>query len=39
MWIEDPDGIPIVLVEVPAEHPSAVTRDRRYRQDDEPHAA
>jgi catechol 2,3-dioxygenase-like lactoylglutathione lyase family enzyme len=21
MWIEDPDGVPIVLVEVPAEHP------------------
>ncbi len=21
MWIEDPDGTPIVLVEVPAEHP------------------
>ena len=21
MWIEDPDGVPIVLVEVPADHP------------------
>jgi catechol 2,3-dioxygenase-like lactoylglutathione lyase family enzyme len=21
MWIEDPDGLPIVLVEVPADHP------------------
>ncbi|MFF7853506.1 VOC family protein [Streptomyces sp. NPDC007904] len=21
MWIEDPDGIPVVLVEIPAEHP------------------
>jgi catechol 2,3-dioxygenase-like lactoylglutathione lyase family enzyme len=27
MWIEDPDGIPIVLVEVPADHP--LRRDRR----------
>jgi hypothetical protein len=25
MWIEDPDGIRIVLVEVPAGHLSAVT--------------
>ncbi|MEV0978851.1 VOC family protein [Streptomyces sp. NPDC049915] len=21
MWIEDPDGVPIVLVEIPADHP------------------
>ncbi|GHF31807.1 hypothetical protein GCM10018772_66880 [Streptomyces fumanus] len=21
MWIEDPDGTPIVLVEIPADHP------------------
>lgn len=27
MWIEDPDGLPIVLVEVPADHP--LRRDRR----------
>jgi catechol 2,3-dioxygenase-like lactoylglutathione lyase family enzyme len=27
MWLEDPDGIPIVLVEVPADHP--LRRDRR----------
>ena len=27
MWIEDPDGIRIVLVEVPADHP--VRRDPR----------
>jgi catechol 2,3-dioxygenase-like lactoylglutathione lyase family enzyme len=27
MWIEDPDGIRIVLVEVPADHP--LRRDRR----------
>jgi catechol 2,3-dioxygenase-like lactoylglutathione lyase family enzyme len=27
MWIEDPDGIPIVLVEVPADHP--LRRDNR----------
>jgi catechol 2,3-dioxygenase-like lactoylglutathione lyase family enzyme len=27
MWIEDPDGIPIVVVEVPADHP--LRRDRR----------
>jgi len=30
MWIEDPDGIPIVLVEVPPVTVCAVTRDRRY---------
>ncbi len=27
MWIEDPDGLPIVLVEVPADHP--LRRDSR----------
>jgi catechol 2,3-dioxygenase-like lactoylglutathione lyase family enzyme len=27
MWIEDPDGVPIVLVEVPADHP--LRRDSR----------
>jgi hypothetical protein len=27
MWIEDPDGIRIVLVEVPADHP--LRRDTR----------
>ena len=27
MWIEDPDGVPIVLVEVPAKHP--LRRDPR----------
>jgi catechol 2,3-dioxygenase-like lactoylglutathione lyase family enzyme len=27
MWIEDPDGMPIVLVEVPADHP--LRRDQR----------
>lgn len=27
MWIEDPDGIPIVVVEVPADHP--LRRDQR----------
>jgi catechol 2,3-dioxygenase-like lactoylglutathione lyase family enzyme len=27
MWIEDPDGVPIVLVEVPADHP--LRRDTR----------
>ena len=27
MWIEDPDGVRIVLVEVPADHP--LRRDRR----------
>ena len=27
MWIEDPDGVPIVLVEVPADHP--LRRDPR----------
>jgi catechol 2,3-dioxygenase-like lactoylglutathione lyase family enzyme len=27
MWIADPDGIPIVLVEVPADHP--LRRDQR----------
>ncbi|MBF6239981.1 VOC family protein [Nocardia otitidiscaviarum] len=27
MWVRDPDGVPIVLVEVPAEHP--LRRDSR----------
>lgn len=27
MWLEDPDGVPIVLVEVPADHP--LRRDTR----------
>jgi hypothetical protein len=27
MWIEDPDGVRIVLVEVPEDHP--LRRDRR----------
>ncbi|KZM70796.1 VOC family protein [Nocardia terpenica] len=27
MWVRDPDGVPIVLVEVPAEHP--MRRDTR----------
>jgi predicted enzyme related to lactoylglutathione lyase len=27
MWIKDPDGVPIVLVEVPADHP--LRRDQR----------
>ncbi len=26
-WIEDPDGVPIVLVEIPADHP--LRRDQR----------
>lgn len=36
MEIEDPDGVRIVLVEVPADHPLAATRDRRYRCDGDP---
>ncbi|RDI51981.1 VOC family protein [Nocardia mexicana] len=31
MWVQDPDGVPIVLVEVPAEHP--IRRDTRPPQD------
>lgn len=27
MWVTDPDGVPIVLVEVPEEHP--IRRDTR----------
>jgi predicted enzyme related to lactoylglutathione lyase len=27
MWLEDPDGVPIVLVEIPADHP--IRRDTR----------
>ena len=34
MWIEDLDGIRIVLVEVPPVTLSAVTSDRRHRRDD-----
>jgi hypothetical protein len=36
MWIEDPAGVRIVLVEVPADHPLAATRGRRYRYDGDP---
>jgi len=39
MWIEDPDGIRIVLVEVPAVTLSAVTRGRCYRRDGQHDAA
>ena len=39
LWIEDPDGIRIVLVEVPADHLSALTSDPRCHRDDEPYAA
>jgi Glyoxalase/Bleomycin resistance protein/Dioxygenase superfamily len=39
MWIEDPDGVRIVLVEVSADHPLAATRGRRYRYDGDPYAA
>jgi catechol 2,3-dioxygenase-like lactoylglutathione lyase family enzyme len=28
MWIADPDGLPIVLVEIPSEHP--LRKDQRY---------
>ncbi|MFQ6326382.1 MULTISPECIES: VOC family protein [unclassified Nocardia] len=31
MWLKDPDGVPIVLVEVPAEHP--IRRDSRWSPD------
>lgn len=31
MWVHDPDGVPIVLVEVPAEHP--IRRDSRWSPD------
>ncbi|GAB2730398.1 VOC family protein [Nocardia thraciensis] len=31
MWIKDPDGVPIVLVEVPPEHP--IRRDTRPPRD------
>jgi hypothetical protein len=27
MWVQDPDGVPIVLVEIPADHP--LRRDHR----------
>ena len=36
MWIEDPDGIRIVLVEFPPITVSAVTHKPRHRQDDDP---
>jgi catechol 2,3-dioxygenase-like lactoylglutathione lyase family enzyme len=39
MWIHDPDGIQIVLVEFPPITLSAVTRDRRHHQADELYAA
>jgi hypothetical protein len=39
MWIEDPGGIRIILVEVPAGTLSAVTRDRHHRRDDARYAA
>ena len=35
IWIEDPDGSRIVLVEDSAASLPAVVRDRRHRQDDE----
>jgi len=35
MWIEDPDKIRIVLVEVPPITRSAVTHVPRHRQDDD----
>jgi hypothetical protein len=38
MWVQDPDGLRIVLAEAPADHPSAMTRDGRYRRSDKPHA-
>ncbi|WP_338768522.1 VOC family protein [Nocardia vulneris] len=31
MWLRDPDGVPIVLVEVPAAHP--IRRDARWSAD------
>ncbi|WP_227997210.1 VOC family protein [Nocardia australiensis] len=31
MWIHDPDGVPIVLVEVPQDHP--IRRDSRWSPD------
>ena len=31
MWVRDPDGVPIVVVEVPAEHP--MRRDSRWSKD------
>ncbi|WP_433758705.1 VOC family protein [Nocardia sp. CA-135398] len=31
MWVHDPDGVPIVVVEVPAEHP--IRRDSRWSPD------
>jgi glyoxalase/bleomycin resistance protein/dioxygenase superfamily protein len=31
MWLQDPDGIQIVLAGVPADHPSAATHDRHHR--------
>ncbi|MEV0297931.1 VOC family protein [Nocardia sp. NPDC050710] len=31
MWVRDPDGVPIVLVEIPPEHP--IRRDSRWSDD------
>ncbi|MET7773853.1 VOC family protein [Nocardia sp. NPDC005366] len=31
MWVHDPDGVPIVLVEIPPEHP--IRRDSRWSED------
>jgi catechol 2,3-dioxygenase-like lactoylglutathione lyase family enzyme len=36
MWIEDPDGIQIVLVEVPADHPLRATRESHARDEGNP---
>jgi len=35
MWIQDPDGIQIVLAGFPPITLCAATRDRRHRQDDD----
>jgi catechol 2,3-dioxygenase-like lactoylglutathione lyase family enzyme len=39
MWIEDPDGIRIVLVEVPPATLSSVTHGRRHRRSNDRYAA
>ena len=36
MWIDDPDGIRIVLVQVPADHPLHRDRDPHHCKDDAP---